>query len=98
MAWVKNISTFRDFLSLVIVHAPDDFPEEDYLAADEQLNLVRAFGELYKGLEILLQSRNGVLDADALRETLDRALSAYRSGDDVQGAHLLQEFEALAFP
>lgn len=97
MPWVKNVPTFKDFLSLVIVHAPDDFPKEDYLAPDEQLNLARAFGELYKGLEMLLDSRCSSLQVTALRGILDRALTAYRSGEDVKGAHLLQEFEAIAF-
>ena len=96
MPWVKNLPTFKDFLSLVIVHAPDGFPEEDYLAPDEQLNLVRAFGELYKGLEMLSASRGASLDVTALRGILDRALTAYRSGEDVEGAHLLQKFEAMA--
>ena len=58
----------------------------DYLASDEQLNLVRAFGELYKGLEMLSESRAASLDVTALRGILDRALAAYRSGEDVKGA------------
>ncbi|MGJ7541906.1 hypothetical protein [Variovorax sp. LT1R16] len=98
MTWVKNVAGFRDFLSLVIVHAPDDFPEEDYLAPGEQLNLVRAFGELYKGLELVSSSAgSNLIDVPALRDLLDRALVAYRAGEDVKGAHLLQEFEAAAF-
>ena len=99
MTWVKNVAGFRDFLSLVIVHAPDEFPQEDYLARDEQLNLVRAFGELYKGLGLLSSSAppSSQVDMAALRDLLDRALIAYKAGEDVKGAHLLQEFELAAF-
>lgn len=96
MTWFKNVAGFRDFLSLVIVHAPDDFPQEDYLTSDEQLNLVRAFGELYRGLAMLSSSARSN-DVPALRELLDRALIAYRAGEDLKGAHLLQEFESAEF-
>lgn len=93
MAWIKNLNTFRDFLSLVIVHAPNDFPKEDYLSEDEQLRLESAFAELYGGLRFLPVDR----PVPRLRSLLDEALGAYRSGDDVRGAHVLQSFETEAF-
>jgi len=93
MAWIKNLNTFRDFLSLVIVHAPDDFPREDYLTDDEQLRLESAFTELYGGLRFLRVGR----PLTRLRSLLDEALAAYRSGNDVEGARVLQSFEAEAF-
>lgn len=98
MTWVKSVASFRDLLSLVIVHAPDDFPDEDFLAQDEQLNLVRAFGELYKGLELVSSNAgSNPIDVSALRDLLDLALMAYRAGEGVKGAHVLQELEAAAF-
>jgi len=93
MAWIKNLNTFRDFLSLVIVHAPDDFPQEDYLSDDEQLRLESAFTELYGGLRFLPVDR----PIARLRSLLDEALDAYRSGNDVEGAHVLHSFESEAF-
>jgi hypothetical protein len=93
MAWIKNLNTLRDFLSLVIVHAPDDFPREDYLSDDEQLNLESAFAELYGGLRFLPVDRQ----MTRLRSLLDEALAAYRSGNDMEGAHVLQSFETEAF-
>ena len=97
MSWVKSVAAFRDFLSLVIVHAPDDFPEEDYLAADEQLNLERACAELHRGLEMLIADQRSPAPTSELRLMLDQALAAYKEGDDIKGAHLLQAFEAQAF-
>jgi hypothetical protein len=32
-----------------------------------------------------------------LRRILDNALNAYQSGEHVNGAHLLQDFEEIAF-
>lgn len=93
MAWIKNLNTFRDFVSLVVVHAPDDFPREDYLSDDEQLDLESAFSELNGGLRFLPVDRQ----MPELRSLLDEALAAYRSGNDVEGAHVLQSFETKAF-
>ncbi len=93
MAWIKNLNTLRDFLSLVVVHAPDDFPREDDLSDDEQLNLERAFAKLHAGLRFLPVDRQ----MTRLRTLLDEALAAYRSGNDVEGAHALQSFETEAF-
>ncbi|MBZ9665235.1 hypothetical protein H3221_010775 [Pseudomonas sp. LMG 31766] len=97
MNWVRDSKTLKDFLSLVIVHAPDDFPEEDYLKADEQLNLERAFAELRKGVTVLASSNSKIEVDSKLNAILDKALLAYRSGDDIQGAHTLHEFEKIAF-
>lgn len=97
MSWVKDSQTLKDFLSLVIVHAPDGFPEEDYLKADEQLNLERAFAELRSGVTILASTKSVFEVASKLNSILDQALLAYRSGDDIQGAHALHEFEKIAF-
>ena len=97
MSWVTSIQSFKDFLSLVIVYAPDDFPEEDFLEPHEQLNLESAFAELRHGLTLLAKSDMSVGSATGLASFLDKALVAYRSGDDIAGAHLLQEFESQAF-
>ena len=97
MSWVKSVPGFRDSPSLVNVYAPGDFPEEDYLAKDEQLNLERAFVELHHGLELLAADRGGPTSVSELRMLLDGELAAHRDGDDIRGAHPLQAFEARAF-
>jgi len=97
MSWVTSIQSFKDFLSLVIVHAPDDFPEEDFLKPQEQLDLESAFVELRHGLTLLANPGVSASSAASLASFLDRALVAYRSGDDIAGAHLLQELESQAF-
>jgi hypothetical protein len=93
ISWVKSFEGLLDFLSLVIVHAPDEFPKEDYLADDEQLTLELSFEELNQGMQFVKQRINDGNIVMQLQYLLDASLAAYREGDDVKGAHFLQEFE-----
>ena len=97
MSWVRDLNTFYDFISLVVVHAPDEFPVEDYLPDDEQLNLERAFAELRKGVAFVDRGLPGADRERGLTAMLDEALRLYRAGEDVKAAHLLQDFEARIF-
>lgn len=97
MSWVQSTNDLRDFLSLVVLYAPDEFPKEDYLEEHEQLDLDTAFSEITKGLELLKSNFPESSSYERLESLLTQALSAYQAGNDVKGAHLLQEFEALAF-
>lgn len=95
--WVNNTDDLYDFLAQVIVCAPDKFIEADFLPPDEQLNLDRAYEELQRGM--------GFLKADGVEEErlkslqllLDTSHAAFRTGEEVKAAHLLQDFERLAF-
>jgi exonuclease VII small subunit len=95
--WVESKDDLYDFLAQVIVCAPDDFIEVDYVPADEQLNLERAFDELHRGMEYLKAEMKDAKQIEALERLLDESLQAYRKGNDVRGAHLLQDFEEMAF-
>jgi hypothetical protein len=97
MRWVRDIDSFYDFISLVVVHAPDEFPVEDYLPDDEQLNLERAFAELRKGVDFVERDFPGADRERGLNALLAEALALYRAGEDVKAAHLLQDFEAKIF-
>lgn len=95
MPWIKNLNGFLDFLSLVIVHAPDGFPKEDYLPDEEQLTLESAFKEIKSGMSFVEPKISSDTVLDTLRARLDQALALYRQGDEVKGAHVLQDFEQL---
>ncbi|NWK44741.1 hypothetical protein [Ralstonia pickettii] len=95
MAWVRNFGGYVDFISYVLLSAPDDFPEEDYLSPDEQMNLEKAFEELRNGMHFVEEKIVDGATRVRLRDLLDASLSAYRTGKDVEGAHLLQDFEKL---
>jgi hypothetical protein len=86
----RSLDNLLDLISYVILYAPDDFPEEDYLSVDEQMSLARAFKELSRELS-LVDLHSG--RESALRSILTESQEAYKRGDDVAGAHLLQRFE-----
>jgi hypothetical protein len=95
MTWVSDVNSFYDFIGYVVLCAPDRFPVEDYLSSDQQMNLEKAFVELRKGVDLVVtapdEKRNELL------QLVDKSLAAYESGDDVKGAHLLQDLEGLVF-
>jgi len=97
MAWVTDIDSLYNFIGYVVLSAPDRFPKEDYLSDAEQMNLDRAFAELRAGVAIVEREFPGADQQRGLSSLLDRSLSYYRAGDEVQGAHLLQDFEQLIF-
>jgi exonuclease VII small subunit len=94
-AWVNSFEGLMDFLSLVIVHAPDEFPKEDYLRDEEQLTLDMAFAELRQGMQFVEKRIHNQPVIARLQSLLDESLAAYREGDDLKGAHLLQDFESM---
>ncbi len=97
MNWVKDVDSLYDFIGYVVLRAPDRFPVEDFLQADDQMNLERAFAELRRGLD-LLGSDDAASGRMAERTALlEASLEAYRLNDVRKGAHLLQDFEALIF-
>lgn len=95
--WIKDLDSFWDFIGYVVLSAPDHFAEEDFLQPDEQMNLERAFEEMRDAMNLFPPSKlNDAERSDAL-SLLQKSLDSYRAGDDVKGAHLLQDFQTLVF-
>jgi hypothetical protein len=97
MRWVSDIDSLYDFIGYVVLRAPDRFPHEDYLSAGEQMNLEKAFAELRSGLELIDPEVADAGKRKVLSSLLDQALTAYKAGDEVRGAHLVQDFQDLIF-
>jgi hypothetical protein len=95
--WIESRADLYDFLALVILCASDDFIEVDFLSAEEQLDLEKAFVQLNLGMSYLAETITDPKQLKHLQELLDKSLMEYRQGNDVKGAHLLQDFEQLAF-
>jgi hypothetical protein len=95
MRYVKSFDDFVKFLSLVIVCAPEKFRHLDFLRDDEQINMDRAFVELTYGLEFLGARSFGSNVVDQASSIVRNSLDAYRNGDAIGGAHLLQDLEEL---
>jgi hypothetical protein len=95
--WVRDLDSLYDFIGYVVLSAPDRFPKEDYLADHEQMTLQRAFQELRKGIAFVEQDFPGADRQRGLSVALDEAMTSYKKGDDVRGAHRLQDFQKLIF-
>ena len=76
---------------------PMNFQRKIFLEDNQQLNLEKAFSELNRGMEMLAKKIKDSNKAVQLQKLLDDSLAAYRRGDDVKGAHILQEFQIKAF-
>jgi hypothetical protein len=95
--WIQDLNALRDFVGYVVLCAPDNFPEEDFLQRDEQMNLERAFEEMRNAMNLFKPSKmNDTKRSEAL-SMLEESLNSYRSGNIVKGAHLLQDFRTFIF-
>jgi hypothetical protein len=98
MSWIEEAEDFNDFCSYLVLYAPDSFPVEDYLPPHEQMNLEKAFAELFAALPLLREVVGSDQQLFAVRAKLVSALEAYRAGADRQGAILLQELQYSVWP
>src|SRR5690606_9599812 len=94
MSKIDNLGDLMNFLSYMVLYAPHDFPEEDYLDSSEQMTLERAFQVLNDGASILGGGFPGK-DMYIVQGLLDESLGAYKAGDVVKGARLLQKLESM---
>jgi hypothetical protein len=92
-AHIKSIEAYHDFITTVVLCAPDRFPIREYHSA--RLDVESAFAILLNKFGFVEER---IADPDLmlrLRAILDASLAAYRASDDLKGAHLLQDFERL---
>lgn len=97
MAWIRDINGLYNFIGYVVLCAPDNFPVRDYLTADQQMTLDRAFAELRHGVKLVMADAPDLPRINDLESVLDEALGLYRSGEIVRAAQRLHDFEAVIF-
>lgn len=93
--WCENLAELIDFIALVVLSAPDEFPREDWLKPEEQLNLDRAFAELRHGFDCAAKEVGNTPALVAARAMLEEAYTHYREGRINPGAWKLQEMSRL---
>lgn len=94
--WVKNLESLNEMLSMIIVYAPD-FPEEDYLAPEEQLTLRSAFDEVRRGLRFHPLLPPGGEARAMAEEALQQATSEFLSGDEKNARRRLEDLRRGLF-
>ncbi|GAB2615475.1 hypothetical protein GCM10027191_09240 [Novilysobacter erysipheiresistens] len=97
MAWIDNIDSLYDFIGLVVLSAPDQFRNPDFLAQDDVLDLNRAFVQLHNGISFVVRDFPDADSGGRLSNVLDEALAMYKAGNTQGGAHRLQDFQDLIF-
>ena len=95
MNWRNDLSDLLDAIAYGVLYAPDEFPEEDYLAPEEQMSFARFAKELRDRLSGLSGALQGRADLPRMNHLLDEALSLYATGHRNEGAWKLQELEAI---
>jgi hypothetical protein len=91
--WVFDEQSLRDFISIVAFHAPDQFPVEDYLEPDEQLNLDRAIQELRQGLRFAQNLRGNEAASSRAQALVSKAANLYASNQVHAGTQVMYELE-----
>lgn len=91
--WVFDKESFFDFLGFMIVHAPD-FPEEDFLDPDEQLDIEKAFVELNDGI-VLIGESVSKSQFNEMKAIVKKSLDCFRDGDEVGGTSAIQELDEI---
>ena len=97
MRWVTSIDALYDFIGYVVLSAPDSFPVEDYLPPEQQMDLDKAFSQLHEGIGLIEPDMADEAKRQHLASLLNQTLAAYKAGDELKGAHLLQDFQDLIF-
>lgn len=94
---MKSVDDLWNHIAYVMAYAPGQFPQEDFLLEDQQMNLDRAFKLLRQGVDIGYPEASFAEKRDHLNGILDRSYAAYRAGEDIAAGHLLNEFQDNIF-
>lgn len=94
---MKSIDDLWDHIAYVVAYAPNQFPYRDFVAADQQMNLERAFNQMREGVMIAYPEASYASKRDALNGLLDRSYSAYRDDDKIEAVKILNCFEEQIF-
>jgi hypothetical protein len=94
---METIDDLWNHIAYVMAYAPDQFPVEDFLQPDQQMDLDKAFLQLRQGVLIAYPEESFAQRREELNETLDSSYRLYRSGDDDAAVRLLNSFQKEIF-
>ena len=95
MKKIAHFEAYVDFISTVVLCAPDSFPTRNWLQPSEQPNLERAFQTLKDHFTLVRERVSGEALLDRMETELTSALRDYQAEDEVSGAKHLQAFERM---
>jgi hypothetical protein len=90
-----DLHGFKDFVTSVILEAPNDFMEMDWLKPEDQMNLDRAFVGLRYGLDLAAKEKGESQLLARCRALVEESYAEYKAGRDHAGQLKLEEVEKL---
>ncbi len=97
MQSIENMDALYDKIGYVVVCAPDKFPYRDFLPPEEQSTLELVFEQMRGAISIIDPSIATPETLPRIKSLLEESYEAYHSGDDLRGAHLLNDWSTLIF-
>lgn len=94
---MKSVDDLWNHIAYVMAYAPDQFPVEDFLRDEQQMNLDRAFRQLHQGVEIAYPEEYFADQRELLHGILDKSYEHYQNGKIIMAGHLLNEFQDNIF-
>jgi hypothetical protein len=94
---VESVDDLWNHIAYVLGCAPDQFPVEDFLTDDQQMNLDRAFEQLRQGVEIAYPEASFADKRALLYGILDQSYAQYQAGENIKAGHLLNDFQDNIF-
>jgi hypothetical protein len=94
---METVDDLWNHIAYVLLCAPDDFPVEDFLPDDQQMNLDRAFEQLRQGVEIAYPEDSFADKRAMLNDILDQSYALYQDGGNIRAGHLLNDFQDNIF-
>jgi hypothetical protein len=94
----ERYSDVTDFIGFMVLCCGKRFPKVGTFGDNQSENLEVAFQRLREGLPLVAKK---LRNDEKLREVeglIGASLAAYRSGDNMRGAHLLQDIENVVNP
>jgi hypothetical protein len=93
--WVSNFDAFVDFITVIVLCAPDQFPENDFPTEEAQLTLDSAFDELRQGMRFVAERISDDAVLSLLWRYMNVSFEAYKADKITEGALILQKFERI---
>jgi hypothetical protein len=95
---ITRLSELNDYLGFVVLSAPNKFPKVGPFGVDPTENLEIAFSQLRDAMSLVKKKTDEPKLLQEINTLLESSLTAYRAGDNKQGAHLLQDIQNILFP
>jgi len=94
---METIDDLWEHIAYTLAYAPNNFPWEDFLQDNQQMNLDRAFEQLRQGVLVAYPEGSAASKRTSLFDLLDQSFLAYAKGDELTGGRILHDFQDSIF-